>query len=72
MSEISDKQFQKLKQLLLHKPCLVCGTPGYSPDRTNYRITTMIDGKTYFRNVIHFVCGNCGHVLSFDSAEQGI
>lgn len=72
MSEKSDKQFEKLNGLLLSKPCLVCGNQGYTRERVKFRITTMVDGKECFRNVIRYVCGNCGHVLFFDSAEQGI
>lgn len=66
MSEISDKQIQKIKSLILNKECPVCGEKKFAFQRVTFNLLANVEDITTTKALIMCPCLSCGYQLLFE------
>lgn len=66
MSEISDKQIQRIKSLIQNKECSICGEKQFAFQRTTFNLVAKVGDVTTTKAVIMCPCLSCGYQLLFE------
>lgn len=70
MSELSEQQTARIKSLIIHKECPVCGEKQFAFQHAVFNLVTKVGDTTTTKAVIMCPCLSCGYQLLFEPLSE--